>query len=92
MQLTLKQQKYKYPDEDDTLDQYGIEKTMLVIDESIKKGEKRILDLIGFTSEVCVPLNLAESGPVREMKVFYDREGVRALKLTLESGLVSEYG
>ena len=74
------------------LSEYGIEKTMKVVDESIVRGEKRILDLIGFTSKVCEPFNLTESGSVREMKVFYDRYGVRALRLTLENGEISEYG
>ena len=55
------------------LSEYGIEKTMKVVDESIVRSEKRILDLIGLTSEVCEPFNLTESGAVREMKVFYDK-------------------
>lgn len=58
LQLTLKQQKYAYPNEEEMLEEYGIEKTIKVIDESILRSEKRILDLIGSKSEVCEPINL----------------------------------
>lgn len=77
------------------LKEYGIKEEFLqLIDESITRGEERILNQIGIESEVCDRLDLQydENGPVYEIKVFYDRDGVRALRLTLSSGDVTEYG
>lgn len=90
----MKQQKYSYPDEAEFLEEYGIEEDFFkIIDESIVRGEERIFNQIGSKSEVCDRLNISsESSPVSEIKVFYDKLGVRALRLTQENGIVTKYG
>ena len=58
----------------------------------IDKAKPRTMDLIGADSLGCETLNFVDRGAVKDIWVYTDDTGVRALKIKTTTGEIYDYG
>lgn len=92
LRLMLKMHRYKYRNEAELIKEYDIQDAYDQIDKLIADSKPRRMTLVGSGTGKCEIVEVFRYGHMRNIEVFFDDSGVRALKMQLTNGKKLSFG